>query len=1353
MMFYPLSKCFRVWCVVSMLVISFLWPSGQLFALNPVYFADQNLKEAVEDALGIVDPTSTDMAWLEHLDASGRDIADLAGLENANNLTSLVLTANDITDITVIGYLSHLETLNLHGNPVHDLAPLATLHDLKNLNLRSTQVNDLYPLWSLTQLETLDLYYTSVQNVVWLSELTQLKHLDLYCTDVSDITSLATLVNLEYLSMSLCPVEDISVLSAMANLRTVLLERTGARDISSLRQLTHLSWLDLRRTPLLLRAYCSDLSVIEANNPGIELRYDLPPTGENPLDVELYCDVDFSGLVTYADYWSYIPEFGPGVGGTVITVDDDGPADYSTIQEAINASVDGDVIRVMPGYYSGEGNYNLDFGAGLAAGQTRTITVCGSNANDPNVVLDTVIDAQEQGSVFHLDRGEGPGCLIAGLTITGGNARYGAGIYCGNGASPTISHCVIAGNTGLGFTANSSAGGGIYYSGTGFIGDCVIAYNYANLGGGGLYAADEGEVIVANCTFVHNCAPIGGGCYLSCAISYMAGCMFFDNESLGTAYHQGGGGLYSNRRHVELDGCYFEGNRATHGGAVRCSGNQRDSVMRNCTFFDNTATGKGGAVYCEAGQFEIKDCIVGDNSAEYGGGLYIPLFGYVYFHETGYVSRCWLYGNRAWQDGGAVYVSGGREDIFWKEGYQWTEWCWIDNCEIKGNRADRYGGGIYVDYPDTQIRNCTMAGNLSIQDQGGAIYCAEQTEPEIANNIITDTLGVAVTVSDYAQPSICYNDFWNNMDGNHEGLGQPGAGNLYVNPLYEYPGQWEGDLSTAVGRWNARWHSGRFALTENSPCIDAGDNYWVRDWETDIDSRYRIRNRVVDIGAHEFRTPGAIPIFDPDSDDLGDVPYFHAKPGDQRVYSGYEHYNTLQYRHEFFRSTLSWNGSNPVQCLRWEQTGAPVEDWSDAPLHISDFVMYLAKDTEGRLWLLGREENGWPEIVVNNLAEAVCFDDMFGIDAHLMAGRDDTPGAMVNAYYEIVDTNGQFAANYQTREGYLQVKKLYSWSTYLGNQPTYAYYDQSNGLVAEHWGYITGPNPPIVSWYYDHTLPYNEVDGYLNVDKCTVTANTDRSNPSDKLSVSLSGVDICSNDISEGSLAIVRLYNEGSLSPQKSYTFMAQGANANKFTNEYGTLRFDISKKKAKVSLKRIDLSGVSSPVLFEVEVGSYIESGMAYDGEILAQQENVDVINGKKKFIPMQLLSGNADALRVDTCKFKKGKKPNSDYLKIQGALAVQDPSVNMAEQDVTVNWGSYSVVIPAQDIYQVGSAKKSKYKYKKPKGTDSSIASAIFDLKKCTFKIIIKNALIGDQGASVDLHMRFGSFDETITTSPRIL
>jgi hypothetical protein len=111
--------------------------------------------------------------------------------------------------------------------------------------------------------------------------------------------------------------------------------------------------------------------------------------------------------------------------GITITVDDDGPADFSSIQDAIDHSVDWDVIEVSMGTYS---EY-ISFSG-------KEITVQSLNPYDPNVVGRTVITPaflmQTRSILFEWnDTG-----TLRGFTISGG------GIYC-YGSSPTIEHNII----------------------------------------------------------------------------------------------------------------------------------------------------------------------------------------------------------------------------------------------------------------------------------------------------------------------------------------------------------------------------------------------------------------------------------------------------------------------------------------------------------------------------------------------------------------------------------------------------------------------------------------------------------------------------------------------------------------------------------------------------------------------------------------------------------------------------------------------------------------------------------------------------------------------------------------------
>ena len=138
-----------------------------------------------------------------------------------------------------------------------------------------------------------------------------------------------------------------------------------------------------------------------------------------------------------------------------ITVDDNIPANFNNIQDAINDSNDGDIIVVGPGTYTGYGNHDIDFDG-------KAITVRSMDPNDPDIVTATIIDCNgtedepRRGFFFH--NGEDENSILEGFTITGGYISDdimaidppfdGGGIYC-TGSSPTIRNCIIRGNTAL----------------------------------------------------------------------------------------------------------------------------------------------------------------------------------------------------------------------------------------------------------------------------------------------------------------------------------------------------------------------------------------------------------------------------------------------------------------------------------------------------------------------------------------------------------------------------------------------------------------------------------------------------------------------------------------------------------------------------------------------------------------------------------------------------------------------------------------------------------------------------------------------------------------------------------------
>ena len=190
-----------------------------------------------------------------------------------------------------------------------------------------------------------------------------------------------------------------------------------------------------------------------------------------------------------------------------ITVNWDGSGDFNTIQEGINAAVNGDTVVVADGIYTGDGNRDIDVN-GLA------ITVRSTNPNDFGVIDATVIDCQgspipgQTHTGFLFDSDEDSNTVLEGLTITGGVAlNFSGGIACFD-SSPTIRNCIIRGNVGY-------PGGGIScFSSSPTVTNCIIKNNNSWGDGGGLGCFDGSDPQITNCTITGNSAfALGDGIY------------------------------------------------------------------------------------------------------------------------------------------------------------------------------------------------------------------------------------------------------------------------------------------------------------------------------------------------------------------------------------------------------------------------------------------------------------------------------------------------------------------------------------------------------------------------------------------------------------------------------------------------------------------------------------------------------------------------------------------------------------------------------------------------------------------------------------------------------------------------
>ncbi len=247
-------------------------------------------------------------------------------------------------------------------------------------------------------------------------------------------------------------------------------------------------------------------------------------------------------------------------------VDQSGGGDYLTIQAAVDAAGDGDLILVAAGTYHPLGDNGIQI-------QGKSITLRSLLGREH-----TTIDPFRSRRCFVLENiGIWDPVVIEGFTIRRGYSDgYGGGIRCEN-AALTLADCSIE--------------------------DCV-AYGTGHGGmswgrGGGLYCLDS-TVSVSGCSFSGNYVwEMGGGIYCRSSELTITDSRLEHNEAQGGS----GGGIYMYGAEAVITGCEFIHNSARDGAAAI---SWNPLLMENCTLVYNEAS-DGSAV--NAGLGTIRHCI------------------------------------------------------------------------------------------------------------------------------------------------------------------------------------------------------------------------------------------------------------------------------------------------------------------------------------------------------------------------------------------------------------------------------------------------------------------------------------------------------------------------------------------------------------------------------------------------------------------------------------------------------------------------------------------------------------------------------------------------------------------------
>ena len=452
--------------------------------------------------------------------------------------------------------------------------------------------------------------------------------------------------------------------------------------------------------------------------------------------------------------------------------------------------------------------------------------------------IQSAIDASSEGDTVLI----GPGVFMERITLksyvtVNGSGQgltvidwpYGPIVTCVNLISTRIEGLTVTGGH------MSRRGGGIYIEGStnAVVRDCQITENRADYqdaeGVGGGVCALNSEISLEDCVITNNVArEDGGGVFLGCAgkVCRLIACDMVGNRAI----EGGGGGIL----------CY-------------CL-----AEIRDCVIAENQAAGDGGGVVC-AQATAVDRCVIQNNRVDgsgsrrgWGAGVYYAA------GPPGAITNSVIGGNQA--------ATGYSRGIFWEADAN------IVNCTFLPQKYDKNSAPIEVGYPAEDvgtyenITNCAFVGEPIVVHGGRVTYSlvpdlryAEETEGNIEGSPdfrVRATCGVQSWSYDSRRgvtSVLCDSPVGAQDEFKHMFALR---GNYYES--YLIAGNSENEL-LLYGRASSLplvLIITDLSPSENSPCIDAGNNDAEYLPDEDRAGNFRIwRGRDewrVDMGAYEY---------------------------------------------------------------------------------------------------------------------------------------------------------------------------------------------------------------------------------------------------------------------------------------------------------------------------------------------------------------------------------------------------------------------------------------------------------------------------------------------------------------------
>ena len=436
---------------------------------------------------------------------------------------------------------------------------------------------------------------------------------------------------------------------------------------------------------------------------------------------------------------------------------------FTTIQPALDASVDGDTIIISPGtYYE-----NIIVNTNIVLASEHLLT------NDTSYISSTIIDGGGLSRVIrlnHVNSSDSIKVTIDGLSVTNGDfpSDYGGGgIYmiASGGWDEAEKHKLILSNLNIyNNNADNNQGGGVYTLGinTDII-NCTFSNNTSDGHGAGFYLQNSSSII-SNSTFLNNISDQNGGAFhvQSMDSVFVLSCHIFNN----TANDRNGGASIQTFDYLLVDSLDAHNNYGDQrNGGLYAQGGDNIKVL-NSTFFQNTTDGDGaGLMLQNIDSILISNSVFRENLSDLeGAALYIAsgnssdivnIIDCQFINNTGrnYAGGCIATAGEIKIQSSIIdsnLADGGSSGGMWL-GY--SDKVEVINTQVRYNESDGAGAGLYFEHNDSIfISNSNILYNDANNASAGGIYIG--TENDYANISNTNIVGNEANVGGI----MCYSD-------------------------------------------------------------------------------------------------------------------------------------------------------------------------------------------------------------------------------------------------------------------------------------------------------------------------------------------------------------------------------------------------------------------------------------------------------------------------------------------------------------------------------------------------------------------------------------------------------------------